>query len=89
MTESHDNLDDSLSNLGNSGTTNGFGSDIRKSKDQVVNGGNGLFNWNLKLKERLFLFAFDLIELNSVFNYIIYTLFILIDFIFLAYYPLN
>ena len=48
-----------------------------------------VWKFDLKLKERLFLFAFDLIELNSFYNYVIYCIFMLIDFIFLAYYPLN
>ena len=29
---------------------------------------DGSIKFNLKLKERLFLFAFDLIEVNSIFN---------------------
>ena len=49
----------------------------------------GSIKFNLKLKERLFLFAFDLIEVNSIFNHVIYSIFVLIEFIFLAYYPLN
>ena len=44
---------------------------------------------NLKFKERLFLFAFDLIEVNSIFNSFIYSIFVLAEFVFLAYYPLN
>ena len=51
--------------------------------------GDGRIRFNLKLKERLFLFAFDLIEVNSIFNHVIYSIFVLIEFIFLAYYPLN
>jgi hypothetical protein len=43
----------------------------------------------LKLTDKLFLFSFDLIELNQFYNYFIYCLFILLDFIFIAYYPLN
>jgi len=50
---------------------------------------DGSIKFNLKLKERLFLFAFDLIEVNSIFNHVIYSIFVLIEFIFLAYYPLN
>ena len=37
----------------------------------------------------MFLFSFDLIELNTFYNYFIYCLFIVLEYIFIAYYPLN
>lgn len=59
------------------------------AKKNSAEKGDGRIRFNLKLKERLFLFAFDLIEVNSIFNHVIYSIFVLIEFIFLAYYPLN
>ena len=41
------------------------------------------------MKDRLFLFSFDLIDLNTFYNYFIYCLFIALDFVFIGYFPLN
>ncbi len=81
--ESQENQNDASSD--SLGFDNLGGSNKKNSGEKS----DGSIKFNLKLKERLFLFAFDLIEVNSIFNHVIYSIFVLIEFIFLAYYPLN
>ena len=59
MTESQDNLDESGSGYGNASALE----NLAAGKKTEEPSGFGL-KLDLKLKERLFLFAFDLIELN-------------------------
>lgn len=42
----------------------------------------------MNLTDKIFLFSFDLIELNSFYNYLIYCIFLILEFIFIAYYPI-
>ena len=59
MTESQENLDESGTSYGNASALENLSAG-RKSEETSGFG----FKLDLKLKERLFLFAFDLIELN-------------------------
>jgi hypothetical protein len=60
------------------------------ARNLKLSGANGVDKkFKLNLRERLFLFSYDLIELNGFYNYLIFCVFLLIDFIFLAYFPLN
>ena len=47
------------------------------------------FSCEMHFKDKLFLFSFDLLDLNTFYNYFIYSLFMIFDFVFLAYFPLN
>jgi hypothetical protein len=89
LTESQENLDESHVDASNSNMDHLGLNKHRKSKSSDKGSGTSLLKWNFKLRERLFLFAFDLIEMNSFYNNLVYCLFIVIDFVFIAYYPLN
>jgi hypothetical protein len=91
LTDSHDNMDDS-GDFSNDGA--GGGSPNKRGRLSAHLSDNhysskSIFRFNLKLKERLFLYAYDLIDLNSFQNYFIFCLFLVVDYIFIAYYPLN
>ncbi len=51
--------------------------------------GDSTFSCEMHFKDKLFLFSFDLLDLNTFYNYFIYSLFMILDFVFLAFFPLN
>lgn len=80
--------------LGEQGAMGGINQDDDENEDalhqqRVSEASQGMFRIKLNIKQRLFLFSFDLIELNTFYNYVIYSLFLLVDFVFISYYPLN
>ena len=60
----------------------GVREDSSKKKDSS-------FSCEVNFKDKLFLFSFDLLDLNTFYNFFIYSLFLILDFIFIAYFPLN
>lgn len=82
LTDSQDDYDDSEYGGEVPGGTQG----VRREPLGTTDGGIRL---NLKLGERLFLFSFDLIEMNSFYNYVIMIIFVIADFFFIAYFPLD
>lgn len=99
MTDSHDNIDGNSADYSNSNDGDGGGgggpaglsTSAMGGKKGMFRGdrGSGGIRINLNFKTKLFLFAFDLIDVNSIYGYVIYSILMIVEMIFLLYYPLN